>query len=299
MTLIDPVVPAAGNALATPFAWPESGLEPRPWFPFTVAASRGTADVAERIAQRTERAYWYLRRLFGFTPRFRLLVLDRADWPRYAAVPSYGIAHCTARGHLVIGSEPADAWHAVSRYLAQHLPAPVVRSLVAVHGRDPVHPDAPDLAVVAEALVAHELAHLIADQAGAAFPQRWMAEAFANYALIAVLGETDPLGLHRIGTLAEAGSLLAGDTPSVAEFEAAQGALDPVASVLAQLALTRAVFAAYADEQAEPLARWFALARAPREPDADHELGRWLARDVHAALGPLARDARRALARAA
>lgn len=162
-----------------------------------------------------------------------------------------------------------------------------------------MHPDAPDLAGVAEALIAHELAHLIADQAGASFPARWMAEAFANYALVAVLGGTDPLGLHRIATLAEAGSLLAGDTPTVAEFEAARHTLGPVASVLVQLAMTRHAFAAYADAQAEPLARWFAMAREPREPDADHELGRWLARDVHAAFAPLARDARRSLARAA
>src|SRR3954468_23469496 len=94
---------ALAKALAKPFAWPASGLEPLPWFPFTVAASRGQLHAPARIAQRTERAYWYLRRLFRFTPRFRLLVLDRADWSKHAEVATYGMSHFTATGNLVVG----------------------------------------------------------------------------------------------------------------------------------------------------------------------------------------------------
>ena len=280
----------AADVFATPFGWPASGLEPLPWFPFTVAASRGHTSEAGRIAQRAERAYWCLRRLFDFTPRFRLLALAPGDWSRFAEVPTYGSTHFTADGHLVVGTEPATAWHDVSRYLAAHLPQATLRNLVRVHGHDRVHADGPDLTGVADTLVAHEIAHVIARQAGATFPRRWLAEAFANYALITVLAETDLAGLQRVGTLAEAALLLGDVAPCGGALDHPDGALDPVPSVLAHLALTRGVMAAYAHARSRPLARWFALARnyAKRPPDADHELGRMLARDVHPELGRLA-----------
>ncbi len=287
--------PGLAAALTAPFAWPQSGLQPLPWFPFTVAASRAQVKVAARIAQRTERAYWYLRKVTGFTPQFRLLVLDATDWEQFAEVPTYGITHFTSDGHLVVGAEPAAAWHDVSRYFAARLPAADLRALVSVHGRDPVFPAGPDLSGVAEALVAHELAHLVATQANAAFGRRCLAEAFANYALVAVLAETDSSGLHRVGRLAEAALLLADATPTLREFD--EGELDPVSSVLAQLALTRSVFLAYSAARDRPLARWFAIARAHGDrtaaanrtpPDADHELGRLLTREVHPAIGHLA-----------
>lgn len=279
-----PTLPAA-----TPFAWRASGLSPLPWFPFTVAASRGHAGAAERAARRAERAYWLLRRLFGFTPRFRLLVLDAADWRHFGDTPAYGVAHFTAGGHLIVGATPAAAWHEVSRRFAAHLPAAALRELVRVHGRDPVHPEGPDLAGVADTLIAHEVAHVIAAQAGAQFPRRWLAEAFANYALVAVLGQTDPAGMHRVGTLAEAARALDAAAVGGSALAGLEDTADPFASVVAQLALTRGVYEAYADAHVAPLARWFELARAgARAPDADHELGRMLARDVHPALGRLA-----------
>ena len=63
-----------------------------------------------------------------------------------------------------------------------------------------------------------------------------------------------------------------------------------------QLALTRAVYVAYAERGDAPLVAWFeravAAADSPLAPDADHELGRMLARDVHPALGALVDAAR-------
>ena len=280
----------ASDAFATPFRWQDSGLEPLPWFPFTVAASRGRTEEAGRIAQRAERAYWCLRRLFDFTPRFRLLALAPGDWGRFAEAPAYGSTHFTADGHLVVGTEPAAAWHDVSRYLASRLPQATLRNLIRVHGRDRVHADGPDLSGVADTLIAHEIAHAIADQAGATFPRRWLAEAFANYALVTVLAETDLPGLQRVGTLAEAALMLGDAAPCGSALDHPDGALDPVPSVLAHLALTRGVMAVYAHARSRPLARWFALARVDGriEPDADHELGRMLAREVHPELGRLA-----------
>jgi len=298
--LFGPADRALAKALSTPFRWPQSGLEPLPWFPFTVAASRGQVKFAARIAQRTERAYWYLRKLFDFTPRFRLLVLDRADWPRHAEVATYGMSHFTAAGNLVVGCETADAWHDISREIARRLPAETVAALVKVHGTDPVHPHAPDLSGVAERLVAHELARITADEAGAHFPRHWMKHAFANYALVAVLGETDPAGLHRLGTLAEATRELETQRPHVVKFGAQ---LTPFEAVLVQLALTRAAYTAYAEKEDAPLARWFGVAcrhkTTPIAPDADRELGRMLAREVHPAIGALAASMHDDIAQAA
>jgi hypothetical protein len=291
--------PALVRALATPFDWPQSGLEPLPWFPFTVAASRGHDGVAGRLAVRAERAYWYLRKLLDVAPRFRLLVLDRRDWPRYAEVSTYGIAHFTQGGNLVVGTAPADAWRDIARHLAHKLPAPALQALLKVHGRDVVFTSAPDLRGVSDALIAHEIARVLLDQAGAAFPRPWLKDAFANYALVAVLGETDPAGLHRMGSLAEAARGLAAMTPHPC---ALGPGLAPLEAMLVQLALTRAAYAAYADQQGAPLVRWLALARAhgPHAPDADHELGRMLAREVHPALGALVTGPwRDAVARAA
>lgn len=273
-------------ALDQPFAWPQSGLSPLPWFPFTVAASAGAEDAAARIARRTEQAYWYLRKVLRFTPRFRLIVLSRDDWPRFAEVETYGIAHYDHRGHLVVGSEPAQAWLDVGREFVRALPLHSLRKLLGVHGAHPQDGHAPDLGPLSEALMAHELARLLADQARATFPLPWLKDAFANYALVAVLGETDAAALHRLGTLAEA----AREIPSVMpRVSAAEGrlALTPFEAVLMQLELTRAAYAAYADARSAPLARWFALARkaAPRQRAA---IARALVRDVHPVIGALA-----------
>lgn len=259
-----------------------------PWFPFEVAASPGCRRTAARIARRAERAYWFLRHTLDVTPRLRLRVLDRAAWPRDDA-PQFGVMHDDAAGDLVVGAEPADAWSGISAWLADHLDARTLGMLLRVHGRD-LRTRGPALGAIADDLIAHELAHLVAAQSGLQFPRLWLGEAFANYAMVAVLGETDPLGLRRLGSLAQAAETLAGHVPSLRTFEAQFGAMEVMPSVLAQLTLTRGVYETYAAAQAAPLARLFRLfgggaqvARVP-VPDADHELGRMLALHVHPTL---------------
>ncbi len=280
-----------------PFPWPASGLAPLPWFPFTVAASKDATATAERIATRTERAYWYLRKRLGDVPRFRLLVLDRADWPRFADRSEYGLSHFTARGNLVMGCEPATAWHDVSRELQRRLPPPAAHELVQVLGRDPRHGQGADLSLVAESLVAHDLARFVVDRRGARFAAPWLMHAFANYAFVAILGETEPAALHRLGALAQAAHELAAQTLPVTTLAAPGQRLTPFDAVLVQLALTRAVYLAYAERGDAPLVRWFERAcsagASSIEPDADHELGRFLTENVHAALGELVAVARR------
>ena len=144
------------------------------------------------------------------------------------------------------------------------------------------------LNALAESLIVHEVAHLYAAQERLAFPTRWLEEAFANYALVAVLGEFDPDGLRRLGSLAEAASLLDADLPSLATFEREFGEMDVVPSVLAELAITRGVYAAYALEGTAPLAKLAAAFRPGMRPrDADYELGRMLATRVHPAIAAI------------
>ena len=292
--MIGAPVPALREALDAPAASEAVALESLPWFPFAVLASRGCRPAAVRIARRAERAYWVLRQALDTTPRLRLLVLDRAAWPATPDAPDYGVMHVNADGDLVVGATPALAWAGISAWLAEHLDARTLAGLVRVHGRD-LRTRGPALCEVADALIAHEIAHLVAAQAGARFPRRWLAEAFANYAMVAVLGETDPIGLRRLGALADAAETVAHHLPRQDEFEAGTG-LDIMPSVLAQLALTRGAYDAYATAQATPLLRLLRLFREPvtagsarlvPASPSDAELARLLALHVHPAVAAI------------
>jgi hypothetical protein len=300
MTVLHPfgtaVVPGLRDAVAahTFDTAPEPhALEPLPWFPFDVVTAPGCRRAAARIARRAEHAYWLLRQTLGVAPRLRLVVLDREHWSSAADTPEYGVMHVNRAGALVAGAEPAMAWTAISRWLARHLDAPALGTLLRVHGVDP-RTGGPALGEVAERLVGHELAHLVCAQNGVTFPRAWICEAFANYAMVATLAETDPGGLRRLGSLAEAAATLHRHTPSLVEFEAAFGSMAVIPSVLAQLVLTRGAYATYAQAQVAPLARLFRLfgvarkaSQAGHPPDADFELGRLLAQHVHPAFSDI------------
>ncbi|HKU84842.1 MAG TPA: hypothetical protein VJV77_00725, partial [Casimicrobiaceae bacterium] len=230
-----------------------------------------------------------LASVLGTAPRIALRVLDRSDWHRHAEVPAYGVTHVAGSGDLVAGASAADPWHDVSDHFSRNLPAPALAALVRVHGVDAENRRGPALDALAESLIVHEVAHLHATQIGLNFPARWLEEAFANYVLVAVLGETDPDGLRRVGSLAEAASLLNEDLPTLATFERDFGEMDVVPSVLAELAITRGVYAAYAQEGTAPLARLAEAFRPGTRPrDADYELGRMLATRVHPAIAAIA-----------
>jgi hypothetical protein len=279
-------VPGLAGALAHQDV--PAGLVALPWFPFEVKASAGCRRTAARIARRAERAYWILRRTLDVAPPVRLLVLDRADWPRHAEREEFGVVHLTAAGDLVAGAAPAEAWSHLSAWLREALDPRSLAGLFLLHGQD-LRTRGPALGAIAEALVAHELAHRFAAHAGVRFPRRWLEEAFANYAMIVVLGETDPLGLRRLGSLAQAVEPLAEDLPSLERFEREFGSLDLVPSVLAQLALTRGVYQTYAAAEAVPLARLCQLFQTAVASDTlpDHELVRLLALHAHPTLAAI------------
>ena len=267
---------------------PHGALVPLPWFPFPVLASASERAAGERIAQRAEAACELLAKALGVRPELSLVVLGRDDWAQHAAVPDYGVTHVGHAGELVVGAQPADAWHAVSEFFATRLSPRACARLTDIHGVDPVNGRGPALADLAETLIAHEIAHLVAAQAGVDFPRRWIEEAFANYVLVAVLGETDPAGLRLVGSLAEAAAKLDDTLPTLAAFEAEFGHLDVVTSVLAELAITRGVYVAYAWGQTAPLARFMSAFRDVRvDRDADYELGRMLATRVHPAIAAI------------
>ena len=257
-------------------------------FPFAVNASPAARHAARRLAKRVAAAADLLHGALGVAPHIALCVLDRADWLRHADVPAYGVPHVTEAGVLVVGAQPADEWHAISDHFARHLAAPELARVCAVHGVDAANGRGPSLTALAEALLAHEVGHLLAQQQGVHFPRRWLEEAFANYALVAVLGETDPAGLRLVGSLAEAAATLTAGMPSLATFERDFGDMDVVPSVLAELAITRGVYAAYAAGRTAPLAKLFATFDTARRPrDADYELGRMLAERVHPAIAAI------------
>ena len=280
--------PVRGLAAALAHHEAPTGLAPLPWFAFDVLSSSGCRSTAARIARRAEHAYGMLRRTLDVAPPVRLLVLDRADWARHAEREEFGMVHLTAAGDLVAGAAPAEAWSHVSAWLREALDPRTLAGLLRLHGQD-LRTRGPALGAVAEALIAHELAHRFADFAGVRFPRRWLGEAFANYAMIVVLGETDPLGLRRLGSLALAVEPLADELPSLARFERDFGALDLVASVLAQLALTRGVYQTYAAAESAPLARLFRLFRTAGAGEAlsDHEVARLLALHAHPTLAAI------------
>ena len=257
-------------------------------FPFAVAASPAARLAARRIARRAAAAAGLLQRALGVAPRLALRVLDRVGWLRHAEVPAYGVTHVAEDGALIVAADPADEWHAISDYFARQLPARELARLCAVHGVDAMNRRGPALGALAETLLAHDIARLLAAQEGVTFPRRWLEEAFANYALVAVLGETDPAGLRLVGSLAEAAATLADDLPALAAFEREFGAMDVVSSVLAELAITRGVYAAYAAADTAPLARLFTTFGPGLRPrDADYELGRMLAERVHPAIAAI------------
>jgi hypothetical protein len=254
-------------------------------FAFPVAASRRDRAAAIRIARRAQAARDLLQKAVGVAPDLSLRILGRDDWHRYAEVAAYGVTHPTHDGHLVVGAEPADEWHRVSEYFAERLPAGALARLVDVHGVDRANGRGPALDALAESLITHEVAHALA--ARLRFPRRWLEEAFANYVLVATLGETDPAGLRRVGSLANAAVTLDEGMPTLADFEARFGRMEIVPSVLAELAITRGVYGAYATRHLEPLARMFNAFRiGARVRDADYELGRTLA-SIHPAIAAI------------
>ncbi|HVO87641.1 MAG TPA: hypothetical protein VMV45_03790 [Casimicrobiaceae bacterium] len=247
-----------------------------------MATSASTTRAGARIAHRAELAWTFLRGALRRETDLALLVLDRDDWTRHAQTTDYGVPHI-AQGVLVLGAEPPRAWHALSSHLAGKLAPDTLRDILAVHGPDG-STRGPALAAVAEALIAREVAHFVFVEQGCTFPRPWIAEAFACYAAVAVLGETDPRGLRLLGSLADAAATLDHDPCGRDARDAKCASACSVATLLANLQLTRGAYFAYAQAHVEPLRRVLQLARHAALPHNDRDLCVVLARRVHPSL---------------
>ena len=136
---IDPATPGH-RMLASAFArWNEDHggtLVELPEFAFPVTVSASARSAGERIARRAAAAQRVLKRILGVETRLSLAVLSRRDWATHAEVPAYGVSHRARDGRLIMGAEPADAWHAVSSYFGRRLATRARTELTAVHGVD-------------------------------------------------------------------------------------------------------------------------------------------------------------------
>lgn len=293
----------AARRAPTPFCharkhFRSDNLTPLTGFEFRVAVSRGHQAVAKRLALTVQHALCFLDDVLGVTPSFGLRVLDRDDWRRLAKKPVYGIPHLADDGDVVVGTEAADGWQTVSEHFARDLAAADLATLVAVHGVDPRNRRGPALQRFAETLIIREVARALALQERLDFQTRWLAETFANYVLVAALGDREEGDLRLIGSMADAASTLEARMPTLATFEF--GEVDVVETVLAELAIMRSVYAAYALHDTAPLQKLFDAFRGSRRPrDADFELGRMLAIDVHPMIAAIPARFLRASLRAA
>ena len=163
-------------------------------------------DAAGRLARRTERAYWYLRkllRLHAALPPARAVARGLAE-VRRGREPTASRTSPPTRISSSAASRPTRGTTS-SRELARQLPAAALRALVKVHGaRSASIATRPTCAGVADALMAHELARVIADQARARSRCRGSRTRSRTTRSSPCWAKPIPAALHRLGTLAEA-----------------------------------------------------------------------------------------------
>jgi hypothetical protein len=256
-------------------------------FPFAVVASarergaRGASRAARRPrATSSKRA--------GHSARHRA---SRARQRRLASSmrKSRPTASRTSRATATWSPAPAPPIRGrTSATISRAAAGARLAALVRVHGVDAENRRGPALDALAESLIVHEVAHLHSAQAGLAFPTRWLEEAFANYVLVAVLGETDP----------EACAASARWPKRIAAERRPARTIDIRARFrrngrrafgAGRARITSGVYAAYAVEGTAPACatrQGFSPRSRPR--DADYELGRMLATRVHPAIAALA-----------
>ena len=170
-----------------------------------VFASPNLAEAAEEFAARYERAFRFLSATLNITPEVGLAVLSAADWPRYAALPIYGVTHYDyPRRMVVTAAESGTFWRPAIDLVQAHAPR-FLDDLRAVYGQ----PDGSiDPAAHIALWITHDLGHAFHLHAEYWFPRRWLMEYFADlcsYTYVAVAEpeqlpalEAFPRALHAI-----------------------------------------------------------------------------------------------------
>ncbi len=168
-----------------------AGLQRLPAFSLPVFASPDLVHFAEGIGARFERAYQCYSDILGTSPQVGLAVISVADWPRYAAFPTYGITHYDYPHRMVVtATEPGTFLQPAIDFIRADAPA-LVPDLQTVYGQAPDI----DLAPNVELWITHDLGHAFQLDSGYWFPRLWLMEYFADlcsYAYVA-LNEPDRL----------------------------------------------------------------------------------------------------------
>lgn len=160
-----------------------------------VLTTPGNEDRAAVIGRRAADAHAYLSAVIGFEPTVRIAAPGPQHWLDVTDFPVYGFPHFVGEDMLVVGSEPSRFFDGMAALARPQLSDTDRDAMDRVYGRPPAMDRFSDL------LVIHELGHLFHTQSGHWFPQRWLAELFANLAMEAWVREREPQTLDILHTL--------------------------------------------------------------------------------------------------
>ena len=152
----------------------------------TVLSSVGTEERARELGARTADARRWLDDLLGVSPSVVVSAVAPADWSRITDFPVYGFPHFVGNDTIAVGGEPAPVFDHIVELTWDGI-APALRDRMEATYGDP-----PQVQSFADLLVIHELAHLYHHQSGFWFPERWLAELFANLCLDGYVTERAP-----------------------------------------------------------------------------------------------------------
>lgn len=146
---------------------------------FKLEHSDGIEARAREIGEIVAAGLAALSKELGFSPTLRLLVLSRADWPRFTTNPVYGMPHCLDGQTLVAAADPPDFWEGARGWVFGPVGATEMERLAAVYGtRD----GEIDVRPFTDLTMLHELGHIFHRQVPFDFPRAWLRELFANMA---------------------------------------------------------------------------------------------------------------------
>lgn len=249
--------------------------------------SAGTEERARLLGERVAAARSWLDDLLGVRPRVVLTAVAPADWSKVTDFPVYGFPHFVGDDTIAVGGEPAPVFDHIVGLTWDRL-TPLLR-----HEMHRAYGEPPNVQSFADLLVVHELAHLYHHQSGFWFPQRWIAELFANVCLEGYVSEREPhLGdaLHALPRCASAmdeSVLVERDLNRMAESLEA-GPAGPLNYAWYQMNLHQAAEQVWAAGGRPTLQRLFRRFRG--DSSATEDLRAVLTADVHPILGTLIDD---------
>ncbi|MEO6539614.1 MAG: hypothetical protein ABIN74_01440 [Ferruginibacter sp.] len=155
---------------------------------FKVYYSAGHQQRTAAIAKRVDNAMSYYTRMMGLNPSITLLILDTADWRKYAPSAVYGMPHYKSDKILVVAAEDNPFWKSFIPPVDQ-LPKDLRMQVESAYrdkqGKLSMQPFFDLLAI-------HELGHAFHLQGGLNMQRNWMGELFVNILLHTYIAENEP-----------------------------------------------------------------------------------------------------------